>query len=282
MPFLETPRGRFHYRSFGSGGPVVYLLHGLTAKGEDWDPIPEDLAREGFHVFTFDMRGHGQSFRPSEGFAPEDHADDVAAWSETLGHPCVHLVGHSTGGRHALCLAARRPDLAASLTVVDQTLTAAPESWKKYRDRCAEFPAPFPDEASLDAFLAGRYPGDARRFAFYKGQFRRGGDGTWNWTFDPRAAWETQRLGRAAEAFGLLSGVWCPALFVKGAESRYVGPEELDRMRAILPFLRLAVVPGAEHAVFRDNREGFLAAVVPFLKESSRKRPGEDGAAKGP
>src|SRR6185369_16968107 len=105
MPYVKTPRGQFFYQESGSSGPVVYLLHGLTAKCQDWETIPESLAKEGFHIFAFDMRGHGQSFKPDTGYRPEDHAADIEACAKSLGHDRFHLVGHSTGGRNALFFA---------------------------------------------------------------------------------------------------------------------------------------------------------------------------------
>jgi len=58
---------------------VVYLLHGLTGQSRDWGSIPGLLSQEGFRVFTFDMRGHGKSDKPRDGYGPEDHGRDVPA-----------------------------------------------------------------------------------------------------------------------------------------------------------------------------------------------------------
>src|ERR1044071_1677241 len=119
MPFLQTSRGKFFYLENGNAGPVVYLLHGLTAKCQDWGDTPKSLAEAGFHVFSFDMRGHGQSVKAQTGFTPEDYAADVEAWAQTLGHSKLHVVGHSTGGRNALTFAAFFPWRALTLTVID-------------------------------------------------------------------------------------------------------------------------------------------------------------------
>ena len=86
MPILLTPRGRFFHMEFGSSGPTVHLLHGLTAKSEDWGAVPARLADTGFHVFAFDMRGHGRSERQGLDLSPRGHALDIAARAEALGH----------------------------------------------------------------------------------------------------------------------------------------------------------------------------------------------------
>lgn len=270
MPFILTPRGRFFYGEFRPSGPVVCLLHGLTSKSQDWQGIPDMLAKTGFHVFAFDMRGHGRSDKPESGYTPEDHAQDIEACAQALGHEKLHVVGHSTGGRNALVFAAMFPERALTLTIVDQTLTEDHESWKKYRDRRGEYPAPFPDEAALDKFLHKKFKGDERRVVYYKGQFWKREDGRWDWNFSSHGASETQRLGREKEAYGWLAKVKCPILFIKGGDSAYVSPEEADKIKGLLPQGKLVVVDKAEHAVFRDNPEGFLKVLVPFLRESRR------------
>ncbi len=268
MPFIQTERGKFFYQEFNSSGPVVYLLHGLTAKSQDWGSVSDLLAKMGFHVFAFDMRGHGQSDKPESGYTPEDHAKDIESWAEALGHAKIHVVGHSTGGRNALVFAALFPERALTLTIVDQTLTKDEESWKKYLKRYTEYPVPFPDEEALNHFLRKKFSRDERRFVYYKGQFWKTDNGEWNWNFSPQAAWKTQKLGREKEAYEWLGKVKCPVLFIKGGDSDYVSPEEAEKIKGLLPQGRLVVVEKAEHAVFRDNPEGFLKALGPFLREA--------------
>jgi esterase len=267
MPFIQTDRGKFFYIENRSTGPVLYLLHGLTARSQDWGSVPDMLAKTGFHVFAFDMRGHGQSDKPENGYAPEDHAADVEAFARALGHAQLHVVGHSTGGRNALVFAGLFPDRVLSLTIVDQTLAADMESWKKYLERYTEYPTPFRDEEALDKFLKKKFAKDERRFAYYKGQFWKKESGEWDWNFSPQAAWKTQKLGREKDAYDWLAKVKCPILFIKGGDSDYVPPQEVEKIKGLIPHGRLAVVEKAEHAVFRDNSEGFLKALLPFLRD---------------
>ena len=269
MPFVQTDRGRFHYAEFASMGPVVYLLHGLTAKGQDWGGIPDILAKTGFHVFVFDMRGHGQSDKPLDGYTPEDHAMDIDACARALCHSRVHVVGHSTGGRNALVFAGLYPEKTWSLTVIDQTLNPDPDSWKKYMGRYLEFPTPFKDEESLDKFLGKMFPKDLMRQIYYKGQFWKNDLGQWDWNYSTEAAWKTQKYGREKDAHDLLTKVRCPMLFMKGGDSRYVPNEEVEVIQKLMTNGEFAVVPNAEHAIFRDNPEGFLKVLVPFLIQQS-------------
>ena len=280
MPFIQTERGRFFYLEYGpSSATPLYLLHGLTAKSQDWQSIPDVLAATGFHVYTFDMRGHGSTYfqnaqgrsPQAEDYSPEGHAQDIDSWARALGHPKLHVVGHSTGGRNALVFAALFPQRVKTLTIVDQTLTKDEESWKKYQQRYSEYPTPFSNEEALDKFLHKKFHKDERRFNYYKGQFWKTEKGEWDWNFSTRAAWETQKLGRQKKAYDWLGKVKCPTLFIKGGDSDYVSPAEAEKIKGLILQGRFEIVEKAEHAVFRDNPEGFLKVLVPFLRSSSQE-----------
>jgi len=269
LPFLQTDRGRFFFNEFGSSGPILYLLHGLTAKNQDWGGVPDILAKMGFHIFTFDMKGHGQSDKPEDGYFPEDHARDIDACVRALGHTGIHVIGHSTGGRNALFFSVLFPKDVLSLVIIDQTLTADPEGWKKYQERFAKYPAPFANEEALEKYIKKISEGDVRKFDYFKGQFSPGADGRWDWNFSTTAIIKTQKLGREKDIFELLAQVKCPAFFIKGGDSAYVPPEDFERIKKALEG-RVAVVEKAGHAVFRDNSEGFLKALIPFLKTPNK------------
>ncbi len=271
MPLIQTPRGRFFYEERGpKAGPVLFLLHGLTSNHLTWEKVLAPLAEAGFHLHAFDMRGHGQSDWPASGYSPEDHGKDVEACAKELGHEKINVAGHSTGGRNALVFAGLFPERTRTLTIIDQTLTADPESWKKYKTRYGAYPVPFADEKALDDFLRLKFPDDSRRFDYYKSQFSPKPAGRWDFNFSIEGAWETQRLGREKEAYSWFFRVEVPILFVKGAQSDYVSLDEAKKIEKLMPQGRgrLAVVDKAEHAVQRDNPEGLLEVFLPFLKEN--------------
>src|SRR3954454_7293378 len=54
---------RVVYRTAGSGGPVVLLVHGITGSAKQWDEIVPALA-ERYTVVAPDLLGHGESAKP--------------------------------------------------------------------------------------------------------------------------------------------------------------------------------------------------------------------------
>jgi len=115
------------YRFDGpSAGLPVVLLPGRNASTPMWRVnIPTLLQRR--TVIGIDLLGEaGMSVQDNPITGPEDEAhwlDDALAG---LGLDRVHLMGVSIGGWTAVNYAVRRPDRAASLTLLDPVFTFAP------------------------------------------------------------------------------------------------------------------------------------------------------------
>src|SRR5256885_16685812 len=54
---------RVVYRTAGSGGPVLLLIHGVTGNARQWDDVVPLLA-ERYTVVAPDLLGHGESAKP--------------------------------------------------------------------------------------------------------------------------------------------------------------------------------------------------------------------------
>jgi len=103
----------------GQGEPAVVLIHGAFANRSHFAPMVADLA-ERHRVIALDLRGHGESDVPAEGFSARDFAQDVIGVCETARVERAVLCGHSVlGGGIALEVAATRPDLVAGVVLLD-------------------------------------------------------------------------------------------------------------------------------------------------------------------
>ena len=105
---IDLPAGRFHFISWGAEHtelPGALLLHGITSSALSWVRVAPALANR-YRVFALDMRGHGDSIKPSRGAYSLRHtADDAAALINILGLERPLLIGHSWGGATAMVLA---------------------------------------------------------------------------------------------------------------------------------------------------------------------------------
>ena len=103
-------------RTLGEAGPHVVFVHGLFGQGRNWTSIAKGLAGD-HRVTLIDLPNHGHS--PwTDRVDYLDMARLVADELASFGEP-VTLVGHSMGGKVAMTLALRRPELLRALVVVD-------------------------------------------------------------------------------------------------------------------------------------------------------------------
>lgn len=108
--------------------PFVFL-HPLGADAGFWDPVRAELVPR--TSLALDLPGHGSAPPLSLGAGIDAYA---AAVAEQLGEP-AHVVGMSLGGLLAQELGASRPDLVASVVLVD-TVAVYPEPMRQmWRDR---------------------------------------------------------------------------------------------------------------------------------------------------
>src|SRR5215510_13524692 len=101
----------------GSGPAPLLLLHGFTGHAHAWDTLSIALQPH-FHVYALDQRGHGDS-DPADIYDTVSVYPDLAGVIEQLGLTSLVLVGLSMGGRNAMYLTAKRPDLVQKLVVLD-------------------------------------------------------------------------------------------------------------------------------------------------------------------
>jgi pimeloyl-ACP methyl ester carboxylesterase len=114
---------RLHYAYKGdpSGTPVI-MLHGFTDSWVSFSPVLPLLDKK-YRVYILDQRGHGDSDRPSGGYAMRQFAGDVLAFMDAMNLKQATLVGHSMGSIVAQHVAAQAPERVSKLVLVGSTTT---------------------------------------------------------------------------------------------------------------------------------------------------------------
>lgn len=102
--------------------PPAVFVHGLGGYALNWTDLMGLLSGD-VDGWAVDLGGFGQSPPPRDGdLSPSGHARSVVELIEWMGQGPVHLFGNSLGGAIALQLAARRPDLVRTLTLISPAL----------------------------------------------------------------------------------------------------------------------------------------------------------------
>lgn len=108
--------GALFAEAFGEAPPRVLALHGWARRGSDFGP---SLA--GYDALAVDLPGFGASPPPSEPIGADGYARLILPVLDEFAEPPV-VIGHSFGGRVAVCLAAAHPDRVGPLLLTGTPL----------------------------------------------------------------------------------------------------------------------------------------------------------------
>ncbi|MEU4329407.1 alpha/beta fold hydrolase [Nonomuraea dietziae] len=114
--------GDVHVRSTpeGTAAEQAVFVHGLAGSATNWTDLMGEL-RDLVTGHAIDLPGAGYSPAPEDGdYSLSAHARAVIALMEHTGP--AHLFGNSLGGAVAVSVAATRPDLVRSLTLISPAL----------------------------------------------------------------------------------------------------------------------------------------------------------------
>ncbi|GAA2258376.1 alpha/beta hydrolase [Actinomadura luteofluorescens] len=101
----------------GSGSPIV-LLHGFPQTHLMWRHVARDLAAD-HTVIVPDLRGYGESDKPSDGYSKRTMAADTVALGRALGHDRFALAGHDRGAHVAFRAGLDHPGTITHLACLD-------------------------------------------------------------------------------------------------------------------------------------------------------------------
>jgi pimeloyl-ACP methyl ester carboxylesterase len=249
MPALELK-----LRRFGSGTPLV-IVHGLFGSGRNWQTMATRLAEQ-FQVLLPDLRNHGDS--PwSEEMNYEAMAADLETLieHEQLGPVC--LAGHSMGGKAAMALALRRPDLVRRLAVLDIAPVRYPDRNAVYLEAAEGLDlGRVRTRTEADAALARSIESLAVRNLLLQSLARDGERYAWKLNFPALRRQMPAILGFDVEGH---ADAAMPALFLYGDQSEYAVAASRDAVLERFPGAVLRALPGAHHWLHAEKPAEVLA-----------------------
>lgn len=254
----------------GEAGYPIVLLHGFTGSTASWSAQRGPFARHG-RVIAVDLIGHGRSGAPAgvDRYRMERCVADLLSLFDRLGLDRVRLVGYSMGGRVALHVAVAAPERVSALVLESASPGIADPGERAARRRQDEALADRIEREGIEAFV--RYWESLPLFATQR-----------RLPPEVRERLRAQRLGNRPDGLanslrgmgaGAQEPLWdrlskldMPVLLVVGEhDAKYValGRDMAGRLRRA----RLAVVPGAGHAVHLERPGEFNRIVCEFLNE---------------
>lgn len=232
------------YSEFGSenDGPAVVIAHGLFGSRANWRSIASRLAASR-HVFTVDMRNHGESPH-SPIMTYEAMSQDLAEFANQHCDDKAFFVGHSMGGKAVMALA-----LSSSVARRFAVLDIAPRKYPNAQHRAliqsmSSIKLDQVEKRSdADQQLATSVPDKGIRQFLLQSLVREGG--RYSWRFN---------LGALEKALETISDFPpcqgssdTSALFVYGSASDYVQEADLELIRRCFTRAEFVAVEQASH-----------------------------------
>jgi pimeloyl-ACP methyl ester carboxylesterase len=134
MPKVVANGITMNYEQEGAGEPLI-LIPFLSADNACYAFQVADYAKH-FTCISLDLRGTGETDKPTGTYSTELFADDVAALMQAIGVERAHISGLSLGAATGLWLAAKYPYRVKSLSLhsgwprTDLFLKTVVESWQ--------------------------------------------------------------------------------------------------------------------------------------------------------
>jgi pimeloyl-ACP methyl ester carboxylesterase len=268
-------------------------VHGLGGASTNWTDLAALLAVR-FEGWAVDLPGFGRSQPPSRGYSVHGHGRTVVDVlehirdlpGEAAGRP-VHLLGNSLGGLVSLLVAARRPDLVASLTLVSPAMPVyrVPPAFSRallllllpgiptLAERRISGIAPEEHVRSMVSMCFGdpkRVPRE--RIAQAVDEMRERAEQPWAdraLTRSMRGLLTSYLRPGRTNAWRLARRLRTPTLVVWGTSDKLVDAALAPRLAATLPDCRLQLLEGVGHVAQLETPEPVARAVLALAEDGA-------------
>lgn len=250
-----------NYKEFGQGDPVI-ILHGLFGTLDNWQTIAKQLAKE-YWVFIIDQRNHGRSPHVDE-LDYQQMAEDLKEFMEQHWIPQAHILGHSMGGKTAMQFAFDYPDMVDKLVVVDIGPAANEAGHELIFDALRSLDLEkVANRSEADTHLAEKISDYGVRQFLLK-NLSRHKKGGYRWKMNLPVIYENyENILAAVQSEMTYDGA---SLFIKGANSDYIGEKELARIQEQFTEVKIETILDAGHWVHADAPATLLELVRDFFE----------------
>lgn len=203
----------------GTARPIL-ALHGLASNARWWDLVAPRLSPPHL-VVAPDLRGHGLSSKPLDGYGFDEVVQDLRDLVAAMGLRAPVVVGHSWGASVALWLAAEVPDVVGVICVdggVVDLHEVFGSGWEEAREAMRPPRSDRLDEARLRQFVSAsgmaEEVGVEAAMAALLGNFEAGPDGWLTPRLDMARHMEIAQALYRLDLESLWGRVRCPVLYL--------------------------------------------------------------------
>jgi pimeloyl-ACP methyl ester carboxylesterase len=279
---LNPPRRTLHlpgldlsYLDWSGGSEPVLLLHGMADHGGVWVSLAESLG-DRYHCVAPDLRGHGDSGKPVQGYRCGDMIADLKALMAHLNWTSAHVIAHSWAAKIATVWAREQPERIRSLVLVDPFFIGSMPDWMQLT-----FPFLYRVLPFLQLMRSFSSYEQAEQVARQLKQYR-GWSPLQQWVFQtaieqkPEGYWSSKFVRQARDQIfedvmrvdGLTEPLAVSTLLIQPKQGLNRTNWQLQPYRRYLKHLTIQQVPG-NHWCFLVEPDAFNQAIATFLFQQS-------------
>ena len=269
------------------GAEPALFVHGLGGASTNWTDFAAQL-RPWLDIEALDLPGFGRSAAaPGRDYSIGAHKRVVVRYLEQSGRGPVHLFGNSMGGLLSILVAARRPDLVRTLTLISPAVPdlrprrlgtdpilavsllpgAAPLLKSRIRRTTPE------QRARMITNLCFAHPGEIppHRLAEAAEEIRARDE--MHWATDAlilslRGIVASYLARRSHSVWTRMGEIKAPTLVVWGTRDRLVAPALAPRVAATIPDARLLVLDEIGHVAMLEDPVTTARAALGLLEDA--------------
>jgi len=251
------------YEEYGdSQAPTLIILHGFFASARNWRQVAKKLSEQ-YHVYIIDLRNHGLSPHAAIMDYPA-MANDIQQFIVEHAIKDVNILGHSMGGKVAMYLALKSPDIINKLLIADISPTNYKHSFDVIISALKSVPlAEINNRKQADDFLSAAIPELSFRQFLLQNLVLVDGHYQWRIDLDIFAASADNII--AFPPVDSLMSYTASVLFLAGANSNYI--KEAD-VYSLFPNAKIECIQQAGHWLHAEQPDAFCQAVNQFLTSS--------------
>jgi pimeloyl-ACP methyl ester carboxylesterase len=256
------------YYERGGAGPAMVFVHGMCGDADVWAGQADRFA-DRYACVRYDRRGYSRSSRGDAPLSVARHADDTAAFIETLElAPCL-LVGSSSGAVIALDVACRHSHLLGGVVLSEPPLFSLdPDAGRSLMGelgpRVDQAMAAGGTAAAVNAFFSLVCPGLWSTLdEDHKDRYRANG----------AISFADLRAPSLDVTLADLASVTVPALVIAGDSSHPAFPSIAHGLAGALADARFIELADCGHVTYAEQPGAFARAVRVFAAELERRAP---------
>lgn len=253
-----------HYKIYGSADKHLIVLHGLFGSLQNWATQCRALATN-YSVHALDLRNHGESAH-CEPMNYPTMADDVVRYLNDQNLQNISILGHSMGGKVAIEIAIKYPELLDKVIIVDIAPKVYPPHHNEIFDALKTLSlATLETRSDADKQMEKKVKHRDVRSFLLKNLYRNK-QGQFAWRFNLQILINNYldiSLGPTHD--GQFDG---PTLFIKGGNSDFIQTGDERIIRHYFPTARFKLIQNAGHWPHTEKPSVFTHIVRQFLLDS--------------